>query len=73
MVYFILNAIYTSTVFAVRLGNGSFDGTTKLIVHLIFMTADNSLVLACISCLVLIREMEEYVNHVICTDQLLSG
>ena len=53
--------------------NGSFEGATNLIVHLIFMTADDALILACMCSLLYVTEVEEYVNQVIWMDRVLSG
>ena len=71
--FFVLNTVYTSAVFIVRILAQSFSSATELILHCIFMAADNSFVLMCFSCLLFASEMEELVNQVIKMDMMLSG
>ena len=73
MALFIISAVYTSAVFLVRILTMSFNTTTELILHCIFMAADDSLGLACLNCLIHASEMGQFVNQLLKMDMFLTG
>ena len=70
---FVISAVYTSAVFVARILTSSFNSTTELILHCIFMAADDSLLLACLSCLIYATDMGQFVNQLLKMDAFLTG
>ena len=71
--FFIINTIYTTVVFIARILAGSFNSSTRLVLHCVFMASNISFVFGCLGCFFYVSEIEEFVNQVLRIDKKLTG
>ena len=70
---FAISAVYRSSTFVARILNSSFNSTTDLILHCIFMAAEDSFFLACLNCSIYAEELGQFVNQLLKMDNSLTG